>query len=142
MDKRKLIIFAAVVIICGTIVAVRTFYKPPTVTFTPFKQKEQIIDEAQFVIKPIAHIYKDRIVLNVDMSITSYMATDILDIPFKSQVVLNIGDQVVLAEDWDVATESKYQRAGTLTFQLDRAVSLASFMLTIITFSDNEITWP
>jgi hypothetical protein len=104
-------------------------------------QKEAIIDETQFVFRPILEHSGEFRTLKILCEITSYMNPEILNLNYKKQTVIEINDEFMWPTSWRVIDQTNYKIIGQLIFNIESGLSLNEFVLRIFTFSDHEIIW-
>ena len=69
------------------------------------------------------------------------MNSDILDLNYKQQSMLEINNDIIIADNWDILDRSKYKVIGQLIFNINQQKNTNAFGLKIFTFSDHEINW-
>ena len=104
-------------------------------------QKETVIDETQFVFKPIIEQSGELRTLKILCEITSYMNPEILKLNYETQTMIEINDEFMLPKSWKVMDQTNYNIIGQLIFDINNDVSLNQFILRIFTFSDHEVIW-
>ena len=75
-------------------------------------EKRIIFDESQFIFKPILETISEKKQLKILIEITSYMNSDILDLNYKQQSMLEINNNIIIADNWDILDRSKYKVIG------------------------------
>lgn len=104
-------------------------------------QKEAVIDETQFVFKPMIEQSGKLRTLKILCEITSYMNPEILKLNYETQTMIEINDEFMLPKSWKVMDQTNYKVIGQLIFDIKNDVSLNQFILRIFTFSDHEVIW-
>ena len=139
--KRVLILFAfAVIYIVFFFLNNHKSYEKAEFKKTILSQKEEVLDESQFVFKPIIEEVGEKKHLKVLLEITSYINPDILELDYQEQAMLEIKDDFSLPIEWNILEKTKYKVIGQLVFKLN-SEPLNNFGLKIFTYSDHEIAW-
>ena len=143
MAKRQVLALIATFGLCVLFFAINDYLSAerPTSKKIILNQKEAIIDETQFVFKPILEQSGEFRRLKILCEITSYMNPEILNLNFKNQTVIEINDEFMLPTSWRVIDQTNDKIIGQLIFNIESGVTLNTFALRIFTFSDHEIIW-
>ena len=142
MGKKRVLILLvfAIIYIVFFIFNNQESFEKNDFTKTNLSQKEEVLDETQFVFKPIIEEMGEEKQLKVLLEITSYMNPDILEIDYREQAMLEVKDDFSLPVEWHILEKTKYKVIGQLIFKLN-SEPLGNFGLKIFTYSDHEIAW-
>ena len=104
-----------------------------------YVQKVMVIDEAEFSFQPVGYVTNQGFQLDLHVTITSYINTDILDLDFSTQIILEVNDDMILPLEWNETDVSNNHISGRLKFNLSNQPN--GFIAKVFTYTDNEITW-
>lgn len=143
MGKRQFLILISALGICTIFFAMNGYQsvESPIKKKIILNQKEVVIDETQFVFKPMVEQSGDFRTLKILCEITSYMNPEILTLDYENQTMIEINNEIMLPKSWKVMEQSNYKTIGQLIFNLEKDLSLSQFILRIFTFSDHEVIW-
>ena len=140
--KYKLGLLLGFVIICLGLIGVNQLKKLKGTTQKIIRmQKEVILDEAQFIFKPVMEVNKQNVELKILLDVTSFIHPEIIEFNFKKLVVLSMADQLYSPHQFVVMEQTKDQVLGSLLFDLGPVSPTASFSLNVSVFSDHDIVF-
>ncbi|MEK9726512.1 MAG: hypothetical protein VW397_00240 [Candidatus Margulisiibacteriota bacterium] len=104
-------------------------------------QKEQVIDEAHFVFKPIYEYNKKQKKLKLLVEITSYIHDDLLNLNYKEISMVEFNNELYKAIEYKIIEKSKHKLIANIIFNPTNFQSTQPFGIRLFTYSDNEINW-
>ena len=143
MGKKKPIALIITLFLCVIIVGLSN-KKNNSITSSSkvlLKQQERVFDEARFVFKPVLESLNTQLELKVLIEVTSYIHQEIIDFDFKSNTMLEVGEMIVLPDDFVVLEKSNHKLVGQYSFKPKTFQPNQPWAIKLFTYSDHEIIW-
>ena len=140
--KRKLIVLISTLTICFSVIIINNLKENNKLEKKEiYQQKEVIIDEAQFIFKPIYEYRKKSKQMKFLVEITSYINEEIINLNYKKIAALEIEEHIFQPIDFKVIEKTNHKLIGHLVFEINKLKKNQPFGIKVFTFSENEVNW-
>jgi hypothetical protein len=109
---------------------------------TVLPSQNHVLDEAQFLFKPVFEQQGNNSYLKLMVKITSYIEPGLLDFDFEEITVIDTGDSFIYPKSFTIIEKSTNELVGMLLFESPYLKPSTPFRLKLFLYSDHDIAFP
>ena len=141
MVRKQLALLLIVVITCLGIGFVINNKNNNKIEKTFLSQKEEILEEAKFRLKPIVETQQNLNTLNIIVEITSYIYPELLTHNYAKQMLIEFNEKIYDPTEWKVIEKNNHRIIGQLRFEINETNPVKKFTLQIFLGDKYEVIW-